>query len=99
MLNEGNIFLEGLRWEEGEKIHLIETDQTVLFFERVAHAQREGQNVEGKFGVRWLDELSPEPFGRFLSYLQVILSRMYLNPPDIGAYLGSDMPPLILRES
>ncbi len=94
----GNIFLEGIRWDRGEKSHLIETDGTVKFFEDIEFDKRHGVDISKKYGIRFVPEQDSESFGRFLSYLQVILSCMVLNVPDLGAYVGAGMPPLILKQ-
>ena len=97
VLGVGNIYLEGIRWDLGDKTHLIETDQTVLFFENMRFDENHGIEVSTKYASRVTCEFSNESFGRFLSYTQVILSRMALNVPDVGAYIGTDMPPLIVK--
>ena len=98
VLGSGSIYNEGIRWDKGEKFPLIDTDQSVRFFEDVQFDQRRGVDVDHKYGFRVVLEPSETAFGRFLSYLQIILSRMALNSPDIGAYLGAGTPPLIVRE-
>ena len=37
-------------------------------------------------------------FGRLFIFLLSMLSRMKLNPPDLGQYVDADMPTMIVRE-
>jgi len=99
VLGTGNIYMEGMRWDLGERFHLLDTDDTVRFFENLQHDVKHGVDVDKKYGVKYSVDDGPDSFGRFFAYLQVLLSKMKLNTPDVGQYLGTPMPPLIVRES
>jgi hypothetical protein len=46
-----------------------------------------------------LESVEDLALGRFLIYLMIMLSRMRLAVPDLGAYIDPAMSPLIVRES
>ena len=99
VLGKGNVYMEGMRWDRGERFHLIDTDQTVSFFENMQFDEKSGKKVEEIYGVRVASDVGIDAFGRFFAYLQILLSQMTLNTPDVGQYLGAPMPTLIVRES
>jgi hypothetical protein len=97
VLGVGNVFLRKIRWDLGEISPMMDTDSMAETKEILDYNLRTGKSVDNVM-IDVHAEKSTESFGRFLSYLHVVLSRMLLNTPDIGAYLGEGMPALVSRE-
>ena len=99
VLGEGLLRYEKVNLSLGEKTLLIDTDE---FVDVVLTQKKKAANGEeqDEIVLRVVQEdIKNRTFGRFFVYLLILLSRMKLNPPDLGQYVDSDLPLTIIRES
>jgi len=98
VLGQGLIYLEKADLDAGQRHPILATDELVLMTERVQKRIRNGELQENVVISAVVDERGGDTFGRVFTFLLAILSRMKLNPPDIGQYLDKDMPHMVVRE-
>jgi hypothetical protein len=89
---------ENVNLSKGEKHLLLDTDE---FVNLVLIAYKKDANSESadEIILRIINELANDKtFGRFFTYLLIMLTRMKLNVPDIGRYIDPDLPIAIVQE-
>lgn len=98
VLGKGVLRYEKVNLTKGEKDLLLDTDEFVTLV-LTAHKRRaNGEDVDDII-LRIIQEgLEEKAFGRFFTYLLVMLSKMKLNVPDIGGYIDPTLPLFISRE-
>ena len=98
VLGKGILRYENVNLSKGEKHLLLDTDE---FVNLVLTAQKKHANSEcaDEIILRIINETANDKtFGRFFTYLLIMLTRMKLNVPDIGRYIDSDLPIAIVQE-
>lgn len=98
VLGNGLLRYEQVNLTKGEKHLLLDTDE---FVNLVLTTHKKNKNGEEKDEIilRVVEEgISDKTFGKFITYLLIMLSRMKLNVPDIGRYIDPDMPIAIVQE-
>ncbi len=98
VLGNGVLYFEKVDLDAGERYPLLGTDELVQLVETAHKRERNKEPQQEILLFEKIDRLERRTFGRFFTFLLSILSRMKLNPPDIGQYIDPDMPHMIIRE-
>lgn len=99
VLGEGLIRYEKVNLSIGEKTLLIDTDEFVTLVQ-TQHKRTNNKEQHDEIILRTIIEgLNDATFGRFFVYLLVLLSRMRINPPDLGQYIDPGLPLTVVKES
>lgn len=98
VLGQGILRYENVTLSKGEKHLLLDTDEFVNLIltahKKHANCEQADENI-----LRIVTEaVGDKTFGRFFTYLLIMLTRMKLNVPDIGQYIDPDLPIAIVRE-
>lgn len=98
VLGKGLLRYESVNLSKGEKHPLIDTDEFVNLV-LTAHKRRSNSEEQDEILLRVIKEGAEDrTFGRFFTYLLIMLTRMKLNLPDIGIYIDPELPSAIERE-
>jgi uncharacterized protein DUF6602 len=98
VLGEGVLRYEHINLTKGEKHLLIHTDEFVDLV-LTAHKRRDNSEPYDEIVTRIIIEHAKDKtFGRFVTYLLIMLTRMKLNVPDLGRYIDSDLPIAVIQE-
>jgi hypothetical protein len=99
VMSEGLLRFEHVDLVNGEKHLLIDTER---FFSLIATWEKRVRNNEGwhDLGFRTIIEgTKDKTFGRFFTYLLILLTGMKLNVPDLGRYIDpTNLPMTTTRE-
>ncbi|WP_395280192.1 DUF6602 domain-containing protein [Enterobacter cloacae] len=98
VLGKGVLRYEKVNLTKGEKDLLLDTDEFVNLV-LTAHKRQVNSERNDDIILRIVKEgMEDQSFGRFFTYLLIMLTRMKLNVPDIGRYIDPDLPLSIVRE-
>ncbi|MFH5069850.1 DUF6602 domain-containing protein [Enterobacter cloacae complex sp. 2024EL-00215] len=98
VLGKGVLRYEKVNLTIGEKDLLLDTDEFVKLVLTDQKRRASGDEVDEVI-LRIIKEgMEEQAFGRFFTYLLVMLSQMKLNVPDIGRYIDPSFPLSIVRE-
>ncbi|WP_179129431.1 hypothetical protein, partial [Klebsiella pneumoniae] len=98
VLGKGVLRYEKVNLTIGEKDLLLDTDEFVNLV-LTAHKRRVNSEENDQIVLRIVKEgMEDQSFGRFFTYLLIMLTRMKLNVPDIGRYIDPNLPLSIVRE-
>lgn len=98
VLGQGLLRYEIVNLTKGEKHLLLGTDEFVKFLMTV-HKRLKNSEMQDEMLARIIKEgAGDKTFGRFFTYLLIMLTRMKLNTPDLGSYIDPDLPISIGRE-
>jgi hypothetical protein len=98
VLGEGLLRYESVNLTKGEKNLLIDTDE---FVNLVLTAHKKFNNAESHDEIILriiIEGVKDRTFGRFFTYLLIMLTRMKLNVPDLGQYIDHELPMNVVRE-
>jgi hypothetical protein len=98
VLGQGILYFEKIDLDVGERYPLLDTDALVNLVDTAHKRKRNNEQQPEILLSPKLERLDRRTFGRLFTFLLCILSRMRLNPPDLGQYIDPDMPPMIIRE-
>jgi hypothetical protein len=98
VLGQGILYFEKVDLDAGEKYPLLGTDEVVQLVETAHKRERNKEPQQEVLLIEKLERLEGRTFGRLFTFLLSILSRMKLNPPDLGQYVDPDMPHMVIRE-
>jgi hypothetical protein len=98
VLGKGVLRYEKVNLTKGEKDLLLDTDEFVNLV-LTAHKGQVNSEENDEIVLRIVKEgMEDQSFGRFFTYLLIMLTRMKLNVPDIGRYIDPNLPLSIVRE-
>jgi hypothetical protein len=98
VLGEGLLRYENVNLTKGEKHLLIDTDEFVNLV-LTAHKRLNNSEPQDEVILRIIIEgAKDKTFGRFFTYLLIMLIRMKLNVVDLGRYIDPDLPIAIVQE-
>ncbi|EPG4894719.1 DUF6602 domain-containing protein [Citrobacter koseri] len=98
VLGKGVLRYEKVNLTKGEKDLLLDTDEFVNLV-LTAHKRQVNSEENDEIILRIVKEgMEDQSFGRFFTYLLIMLTRMKLNVPDIGRYIDPNLPLSIVRE-
>lgn len=98
VLGIGLLRYESVNLTQGEKHLLLDTDEFVNLILTSQHAQKNSAEPDEVI-LRIIKEgAQNQTFGRFFTYLLIMLSRMKLNTPDLGRYIDPELPMSVIRE-
>lgn len=98
VLGTGLLRYESVNLSKGEKYLLIDTDDFVRLI-LTAHKRSSSSEEQDEVLLRVIKEGAEDrTFGRFFTYLLIMLNRMKLNVPDLGRYIDPELPLAIVRE-
>ncbi|HAV8751953.1 TPA: hypothetical protein J4O52_002008 [Escherichia coli] len=98
VLGKGVLRYEKVNLTKGEKDLLLDTDEFVNLV-LTAHKRQVNSEENDEIVLRIVKEgMEDQSFGRFFTYLLIMLTRMKLNVPDIGRYIDPNLPLSIVRE-
>ena len=98
VLGQGILRHENVNLSKGEKHLLLDTDEFVNLV-LTAHKKHAYGEQADKIVTRIVtEEAIDKTFGRFFTYLLIMLTRMKLNVPDIGRYIDPDLPIAVVQE-
>lgn len=98
VLGEGLLRYEHVNLTLGEKHLLIDTDKFVNLV-LTAHKRQTNMEPNDDNILRIIiDGAKDKTFGRFFTYLLILLTGMKLNTPDLGRYIDPDLPITIVQE-
>lgn len=98
VLGSGVLHYESVNLTMGEKHLLLDTDE---FVKLILTGQKRLNNSEEQDEIilRIVKEgAEDQTFGRFFTYLLIMLTKMKLNTPDISRYIDPNLPLSIVRE-
>lgn len=98
VLGEGLLHYEQVNLSKGIKELLLDTDE---FVNLVLTAHKRGDNGEesDEIILRIINEaVKDRTFGRFITYLLIMLTKMKLNVPDLSRYIDPELPIAIVKE-
>lgn len=97
VLGEGLLRYEHVDFSAGEKHMLLDTDEFVNLV-LTAHKRATNNEAELQSILRIVIEGAKDAtFGRFFTYLLVMLTKMKLRTPEIGRYIDPDMPITVMK--
>ena len=98
VLGNGVLRYDKVNLTKGEKDLLLDTDEFVNLV-LTAHKRQVNSEENDEIILRIVKEgMEDQSFGRFFTYLLIMLTRMKLNVPDIGRYIDPNLPLSIVRE-
>lgn len=98
VLGQGLLRFENVNLSKGEKHLLLDTDEFVNLILTKNKRNEKGEKTD-EIITRIISEVAlDKTFGRFFTYLLIMLTRMKLNIPDIGQYLDPELPLTIVKE-
>ncbi len=98
VLGSGLLRYENVNLTKGEKNLLLDTDEFVNLV-LTAHKKISNAEEHDEILLRIVKEgVGDRTFGRFFTYLLIMLTRMKLNTPDLGRYIDPDLPLSVVRE-
>lgn len=98
VLGEGLLRYEQVNLTKGEKDILIDTDEFVNLT-LTAHKRQANAEPSDEIILRIIIEgAKDQTFGRFFTYLLILLTKMKLNVPDLSRYIDPDLPITVVRE-
>ncbi|WP_455553998.1 DUF6602 domain-containing protein, partial [Comamonas kerstersii] len=98
VLGKGLLRYESVNLTKGEKHLLIDTDEFVNLV-LTAHKRHTNSEEQDEIVLRIVKEgVDDKTFGRFFTYLLIMLTRMKLNVPDLGRYIDPGLPISVVRE-
>jgi hypothetical protein len=98
VLGEGVLRYESVNLSKGEKHLLIDTDEFVNLVE-TSEKMRDYSGSDDDVRLRIVKEDAQDrAFGRFFTYLLIMLAKMKLNVPDLGQYIDPSLPITAFRE-
>ncbi|MEX6151038.1 DUF6602 domain-containing protein [Providencia hangzhouensis] len=98
VLGNGVLCYEKVNLTKGEKNLILATDE---FVNLILTSQKRQRNAEEQDEIllRIVESgVDDHAFGRFFTYLLVMLTQMKLNVPDLGQYIDPELPLTIVRE-
>jgi hypothetical protein len=99
VLGQGILRYENVNLSRGEKHLLLDTDEFVNLV-LTAHKRVANSEEQDEIILRIISEgVEDRTFGRFFTYLLIMLTRMKLNVPDLGRYIDPELPISVIRES
>lgn len=98
VLGEGLLHFEKVDLDAGERYPFLGTDELVQLTETAHKRDRNQEPQDNVLLFEKIENSEDRTFGRLFTFLLSMLSRMKLNPPDLGQYVDADMPPMIVRE-
>ncbi|MCU1778357.1 hypothetical protein NTD89_15125 [Pseudomonas sp. 14P_5.3_Bac1] len=98
VLGEGVLRYESVNLTRGEKNLLLDTDEFVNLVLTI-HKREKNKEAYDEILLRIIKEDAKDrAFGRFFTYLLIMLNRMKLNTPDLGQYIDPELPISVVRE-
>lgn len=98
VLGKGLLRYESVNLTKGEKNLLLDTDEFVNLI-LTAHKRLANSEEQDEVLLRIIKESAEDrTFGRFFTYLLIMLTRMKLNVPDLGRYIDPELPISVMRE-
>lgn len=98
VLGQGLLRYENVNLTKGEKRLLIDTDEFVNLV-LTTHKRLSNSEEQDEVLLRIVKEGAEDhTFGRFFTYLLIMLTRMKLNVPDLGRYIDPELPISVVRE-
>lgn len=98
VLGQGLLRYESVNLTKGEKNLLLDTDEFVNLV-LTAHKREANSEEQDEVLLRIIKEGAKDrTFGRFFTYLLIMLTRMKLNVPDLGRYIDPELPITVVRE-
>ena len=98
VLGQGLLRYENVNLSKGEKHLLLDTDEFVNLVLTARKRHDKGEETD-KIFTRIISETAcDKTFGRFFTYLLIMLTKMKLNVPDIGRYIDPELPIAIVQE-
>lgn len=98
VLGEGILRYESVNLSKGEKDLLLDTDEFVNLVQTI-HKRVENNEAYDEILLRIIKESAKDrAFGRFFTYLLIMLNRIKLNTPDLGQYIDPELPISIVME-
>lgn len=98
VLGAGLLRYESVNLTKGEKHLLLDTDEFVHLILTAQHLQSNSEEQDEVILRIVKEGVENQTFGRFFTYLLIMLSRMKLNVPDLGRYIDPDLPISVVRE-
>ncbi len=98
VLGSGVLHYESVNLTKGEKHLLLDTDE---FVNLILTSQKHLNNSEEQDEIilRIIKEgTEDKTFGRFFTYLLIMLTKMKINTPDISRYIDPGLPLSVIRE-
>jgi hypothetical protein len=97
VLGEGVLRYESVNLTKGEKHLLIDTDE---FVNLLLTSQKKSKSAEDDDIILRIikEDVRDRTFGRFFTYLLIMLAKMKLNVPDLGQYIDPNLPITVFRE-
>ncbi|EHU5129696.1 hypothetical protein RAL01_004133 [Vibrio vulnificus] len=98
VLGEGLLHYEQCNLSKGEKELLLDTDEFVNLV-LTAHKRHDNGEQSDEIILRIINEaVKDRTFGRFVTYLLIMLTKMKLNVPDLTRYIDPELPMAVVKE-
>lgn len=98
VLGSGVLHYESVNLTRGEKHLLLDTDEFVKLV-LTTHKRIDNSEEQDEMVLRIVKEgAEDKTFGRFFTYLLIMLTKMKLNTPDISRYIDPALPLSVVRE-
>lgn len=98
VLGEGLLHYEQVNLSKGLKELILDTDEFVNLV-LTAHKRDDNNEDSDEILLRIINEsVKDRTFGRFITYLLIMLTKMKLNVPDLSRYIDPELPIAITKE-
>lgn len=98
VLGEGLLHYEQVNLSKGLKELLLDTDEFVNLV-LTTHKRDKNGELSDEVLLRIINEsVKDRTFGRFITYLLIMLTKMKLNVPDLSRYIDPELPIAIVKE-